>query len=167
MSQFQETEMWLKKILGILLLMAQYIYTITVFVVNNRKYFTANSKSYYIRTRKNKNLFQPQSNLCIYPKGPHYGGTKIYNNLPTQIKLLSSNFNHCKRALKDFLVTFILYFSRIFILQQELNLHVLYSTNVWNLYTVYYCTGFKNCYLLSLWCFIVLLNHDYTCFYLF
>ena len=91
------------KILGILLSMAQHIYTITVFIVNNRKYFTANSELHDIITRKNKNLFQPQTNVSIYPKGPHYADTKTYNNLPTQIKLLSSNFNQCKRALKDFL----------------------------------------------------------------
>ena len=74
-----------------------------MFCVNNRRYFTVNSELYDIRTRKNKNLFQPQSNLSVYPKGPQYAGTKIYHNLPTQIKLVSSNFNQCKRALKGFL----------------------------------------------------------------
>ena len=42
--------------------MSQYVYSITVFVVNN-EYFMENSKLYDIKTRHNKNLFQPQSNL--------------------------------------------------------------------------------------------------------
>jgi len=32
-----------------------------------------------------------------------YAGIKIYNNLSIQIKLLSSNFNQFKKALKEFL----------------------------------------------------------------
>ena len=44
-----------------------------------------------------------QMYLSIYQKGPHYAGIKIYNNLPTHIKQLSSNFNQFKKALKDFL----------------------------------------------------------------
>jgi hypothetical protein len=52
-----------------------------------------NLLNYVFKTRNNENLFQPQSNLSICQKGPHYAGIKIYNNLPTQINLLSSNFN--------------------------------------------------------------------------
>jgi len=85
------------KILGILPLTAQHIYSITMFVLNNRQYFMENSKLWNIKTRKNKNLFQPQS------RGPLHAGIKIYNNLPIQIKLLSSNINQFKIALKEFL----------------------------------------------------------------
>jgi hypothetical protein len=91
------------KILGILLLMAQYIYSITMFVVNNRDYFKENSNLHDIKTRNNKNLFQPPSNSSIYQRSPLYAGIKMYNNLSIQIMLLSSNFNQFKRALKDFL----------------------------------------------------------------
>ena len=91
------------KIFSILLLTPQYIYSITVFVVNNRQYFMENSKLYDIEIRKNKNLFQPQSNLSVYQRGPLHAGIKIYNNLPDQIKLLSSNINQFKIALKEFL----------------------------------------------------------------
>jgi arginine/lysine/ornithine decarboxylase len=91
------------KISGILPLMAQYIYSITMFVVNNRDYFKENSKLYDIKTRYNKNLFQPQSNSSVYQRNPLYADIKIHNILPIQIKLLSSNFNQFKRALKDFL----------------------------------------------------------------
>jgi hypothetical protein len=63
-----------------------------VFVVSKREYFMENSELYDVKTINN-NLFQPQSNLSVYQRGPHYACTKMYNNVPTQIKLLSSNFN--------------------------------------------------------------------------
>jgi hypothetical protein len=91
------------KILQILPLPAQSIYSKTMCVVNNREYFMENSELYDSKTRNNKNLLQPQSNLFIYQRSPHYAGIKIYNNLPTQIKLLSSNFNQFKKVLKNFL----------------------------------------------------------------
>jgi hypothetical protein len=64
------------------------------------------SELYDIETRNNKNLFQPQSNIPVYQWGPYNDGIKIYNNLSTQIKLLSSNFNQFKKALKYFLHSF-------------------------------------------------------------
>ena len=51
--------------------MAQYIYSITVFVVSNREYFTENSRLYDLNNRNNKNLFQPQSNLSVC-QGVHF-----------------------------------------------------------------------------------------------
>jgi len=83
--------------------MAQNTYSITMFVVNNTDYFKENSKLYDIKIRNNKNLFQPQSNSSVYQRSPFNAGIKMYNDLPIQIKLLSSNFNQFKRALKDFL----------------------------------------------------------------
>jgi hypothetical protein len=65
-----------------------------------------NSELNDIKTRNNKNLFQPQSNIPVYQRGPYNDGIKIYNNLPNQIKLLSSNFNQFKKALKYFLHSF-------------------------------------------------------------
>ena len=62
-----------------------------------------NSQLFYIKTRNKENLFQLQSNLSIYQMVPHYAGIMIYNNIPIQIKLLPSNFNQFKQALKDFL----------------------------------------------------------------
>jgi len=65
-----------------------------------------NSELYDIKTRNNKNLFQPQSNIPVHQRGPYNDGIKIYNNLPTQIMLKSSNFNQFKKALKYFLHSF-------------------------------------------------------------
>jgi len=65
-----------------------------------------NSELYDIITRNNKNLFQPQSNRPVYQRGPYNDGIKVCNNLPTQTKLLSSNFNQFKKDLKYFLHSF-------------------------------------------------------------
>jgi hypothetical protein len=77
-----------------------------VFIVINRKYFMENSELYDVKTGNNKNLFQSQSNLSTYQRGPHYACIRIYKNVPIQIKLLSSNFNQFKKALKYFLHSF-------------------------------------------------------------
>ena len=71
-----------------------------MFIVNNIQYSIENSKLYDTKTRNYKNLFQPQPNLSS-KRGCLYGGIKMYINLPIQIKLLSSNFNQFKKALKD------------------------------------------------------------------
>jgi hypothetical protein len=40
--------------------MAQNLYAITMFIVNNSEYFAEHSELYNIKTRNNKNLSQPQ-----------------------------------------------------------------------------------------------------------
>ena len=70
-----------------------------MFICINKEFFKENSTLYEIKTRNNKNLFQPQSNFSVYLRGPHYAGIKIYNNIPIQIKLLSGNFDRVKKAI--------------------------------------------------------------------
>ena len=53
------------KILKILLLSSQYIFSLAMFVVNNKGLFMENSELYNIRTRNNSNLYQPLSHLAI------------------------------------------------------------------------------------------------------
>jgi hypothetical protein len=59
------------KILGILPLTALHIYSITVFVVNNRQYFMENSKLYDIETRKNKTYFC-HNQIYLFIIGVHF-----------------------------------------------------------------------------------------------
>jgi hypothetical protein len=65
------------------------------FVINFDKYTTA--------TRNSSNLYFPLSNLTVFQKGPQYTGIKVYNNLPDNIKQLSSNKSQFKKALLQFL----------------------------------------------------------------
>jgi len=60
-----------------------------------------------MRQRYNSNL--PQANLTIYQKGAYYSGTKIFNNLPLEIKNVAGNQKKFKIALKKFLYTYSFY----------------------------------------------------------
>jgi hypothetical protein len=62
-----------------------------------------NVDKYTTVTRNNSNLYFPLSNLTIFQKGPQYFGVKVYNNLPGNIKQLSSNKNQFRKALLQFL----------------------------------------------------------------
>jgi hypothetical protein len=91
------------KVLKILPLTSQYIFSLALFVDNNESLFKENSEVHNIKTRNNSNIFQPSSHLPIYQKGPCYFGIRLYNNLPSEIRKLSHDIKHFKAALRDFL----------------------------------------------------------------
>jgi hypothetical protein len=72
--------------LEILPLQLQYIFSLLVFVIKNKSYFTANSDIHDINTCFNQDLHLPASNLTLVQKGVIYSGSKIYNQLPLNIK---------------------------------------------------------------------------------
>jgi hypothetical protein len=55
--------------LKILPLPSQYIYSLVMFVVNNKNSFTINTDKYTIVTRNSSNLYLPVTNLTIFQKG--------------------------------------------------------------------------------------------------
>jgi len=59
------------KILNILPLSAQYIYSLLMFVANNRNLFLDNAELYTIKTRNSYNLHPLLSHLTKYQKGVH------------------------------------------------------------------------------------------------
>jgi hypothetical protein len=63
-------------------LYSQYIYSIILFVVNNKHIFTTNNEIHKYNTRNNKNLHPALSNLTKYNKGPCLSGIKAFNHLP-------------------------------------------------------------------------------------
>jgi len=75
------------KYLRILLLWSQYILSLSLFVVENKNLFHANSEIHSVNTRQNSNLHQPQANLTLYQKGAYCSGNKVFNNPPLQINL--------------------------------------------------------------------------------
>jgi hypothetical protein len=89
--------------LEILPLVSQYIFSLMLFVIRNRKKFTANT--YEIKTTQQKNLHQPLANLNKYHKGICYLGIKVYNNLPTHtsIKDISNDLKKFEVKLKQIL----------------------------------------------------------------
>jgi len=88
------------KKLEILTLMSQYILSLLMFVVQNKKYFLTNNESHNIVTRQRNDLHLPQANLTIYKRGAQYLRIKIFNNLPLEIKILADKQKKFKHKLK-------------------------------------------------------------------
>jgi hypothetical protein len=90
------------KLLNILPLSSQYIYSLVMFVVNNKNLFVENSELYATKTRNSLNLHLPLSNLTVF-QCLQYFAIKVYNSLPGNIKQLSGNKNQFKKVLLQFL----------------------------------------------------------------
>jgi hypothetical protein len=85
--------------------LSQYIFSLLLFVFNNRDYFVSNSVYHNNNTRRNNDLHLPQVSLAMYQKGVYYSGIVIFNSLPRPIKNISSKPKKFKIALKHFLHT--------------------------------------------------------------
>jgi len=97
------------KKLGILPLPSQYIFSLLLFVVTNKKFFSLNSQIHSIYTRHTDNLHLPQTGLTSVQKGVTYSGCKIYNHLPVHIKNSSNNIPLFKKLLKKLLLQYVFY----------------------------------------------------------
>jgi hypothetical protein len=56
-----------------------------------------------INTRHNHNLHLPSTNLSLLQKGVLFSGSKLYNHLPLNIKMLSKDTKHFKSTLRTYL----------------------------------------------------------------
>jgi hypothetical protein len=99
------------KKLQILPLTSQYMLSLLMFVVQNKKNFLTNNENHNLDTRQRNNLYLPQANLTIYQKGAYYSGIKIFNNLPLEIKNVAGNKKKCFE--KMFIHLFILHNGRV------------------------------------------------------
>ena len=94
--------------LKILPLTSQYIFSLLLFVVNNRNYFIPNSVYHDSNTRHRNDLYLPQATLAMYQKRVYYSRIKVFNGLPRALKDISSKPGKFRIALKKFLQTLIL-----------------------------------------------------------
>jgi hypothetical protein len=85
------------KLLKILPLSAQYIYSLLMFVVNSLNLFLDNVELYTIKRGNSYNLHPPLSHLSKYKKGVHYAGIRFFNHLPTSIKSIVNRQKCSKR----------------------------------------------------------------------
>jgi hypothetical protein len=92
------------KLLKILSLSAQYIYSLVMFVVNNRRLFLDNAELYTIKTRNSYNLHPPLSHLTKYQKAVPYARIRVFSHLPTSIKSVMNETKVFKKTLKRFLL---------------------------------------------------------------
>jgi hypothetical protein len=65
-------------------------------------YFRSNTDIHDINTRFNHNLYLPSTNLSIVQRGVLLSGSRIYNHLPSNIKLKSENIKEFKLLLKTY-----------------------------------------------------------------
>jgi hypothetical protein len=79
------------KTLKILPLQSQYIYALSLFVVNNKDQYRETSEIHDNKTRSRSNLHLPLTNLSIYQRGMYYNGIMVFNDLPSDMKKLSHN----------------------------------------------------------------------------
>jgi hypothetical protein len=96
---------------GILSLHFQYIlvFSLLIFVVNNMRFYHSTSQIHGFNTRRNFDLYRPQTNLSVSQTGPYYFGIKLFNHLPLNIKDLSCNAKQFRTALRAFLRSKFLY----------------------------------------------------------
>jgi hypothetical protein len=91
------------KKLQILPLLSQYIFSLLVFVNKNRSCFITTSEIHEMNTHHNHNLYLPFTNLTLVQKGVLFSGSKIYNHLPLNIKMLSKDDKRFKSSLRTYL----------------------------------------------------------------
>jgi len=92
------------KTLQILTVPSQYILSLLIFVNKNRGLFLTNSEIHDKNTRNNYNFHLPSTNLTLVQKGVYYSGSRVFNYLPINIKILSHDFKRFKSVLKSFLM---------------------------------------------------------------
>ena len=90
------------KNIQIMTLYSQYMYSLILFVVNNKHIFTTNNEIHNHNTRNNNNLHPALSNLTKFNKGPCISGIKAFNHLPQYLKDLDHNSSAFRSSLKKF-----------------------------------------------------------------
>jgi len=93
----------------VLPLKSQYMFSLLMFIVQNKTLFLTKTENYNLDTRERNNLYLPQANLTIYQKGAYYLGINIFNNLPSEIKDVAGNQKNIKISLKKILYTYLFY----------------------------------------------------------
>jgi hypothetical protein len=88
----------------ILPIQSQFIFSLMLFVVNNKDQFKSNSEIYSRNTRHNNNVHYPTCNLTVFQKGVYCFGIKVFNSLPSSIRNLAHDAKHFKIVLERFLL---------------------------------------------------------------
>jgi hypothetical protein len=78
---------------------SQYIFSLSMYVVNNVHLFTKNMEIHSHNTISANNLHVPAANITKYKKGTHYMGSKIFNHLPNHIKNLAEKKKGFKKNI--------------------------------------------------------------------
>jgi hypothetical protein len=82
--------------------MSQYIFSLSLSIVNNKALLQINSEIHN-NTRYNSKFHRTLVNLTTYKNGTYYTDIKIFKYLPNHIKNVSHNINQFRLALSDYL----------------------------------------------------------------
>jgi hypothetical protein len=91
------------KNLKILTLVSQCMYSVVIFIIENRDDYVCNYDIHKRNSRQGTNLHQPLVSLSRYHKGLFNLGTKIFTNLPSSIKESHVTSQNFKLLLRNFL----------------------------------------------------------------
>jgi hypothetical protein len=72
-------------------------------MIRNKNQFPVNSEIYHFDTRQHANFHQPSVNVTKFKKDVSNLGVKVFNMLPSYIKMESDNPKKFKMALQKFL----------------------------------------------------------------
>ena len=72
-------------------------------MIRNRNQFLVGSEIYHIDTKQHANFHQLPVNSSRYQKGVNYLGVKVFNMVPSYIKIESDNPKEFKSILQKFL----------------------------------------------------------------
>jgi hypothetical protein len=75
---------------GILPFYSQYIFSLMLFVVRKTHLYVTNKETHGVNTRHNTDFHFPTARLTQFKEGAYFMGMKIFNHLPTNIKILSN-----------------------------------------------------------------------------
>jgi len=98
------------KTMEILPFYSQCIFSLLLYMVNNKHLFTKNTEIHNHNTRYANNFHLTITNLTKYQKGAHFTGIKIFNHLPTHIKCVANEIQVLILAIKKCLFSNTFYF---------------------------------------------------------
>ena len=104
-AQPRTTCISLFKKLEILPVSCQFIPSLMNFIINNQKIFQTNLSVHNINTRNNNRHHRPNTILCCFKKSAFCAGINIFDSLPRNLTVCSSNKAQFKAALKQYINT--------------------------------------------------------------
>jgi hypothetical protein len=96
-----------------------YIYSLILFVFNNRNLFDLNTHIHQHDTRNKNNIHLPSINLTKVKKGPYFSCIQMFNQLPENMKFLDPKKRKHKKILQTFCWTHPYYLINEYLLYKE------------------------------------------------
>jgi len=93
---YRESRRELFKELKILTLSSQYIFSLLLFVVNNKDYFVSNSLYHNFSTTRKNDTRLTLVSLAMFQNGVYYSGTRFLMVFARQLRTFSASLKNLK-----------------------------------------------------------------------